>query len=156
MASNIVISKIEGVGPAATTIYRNADAAKAAGDRKPYWTSFEMSSADAWEKITPAGFSSIDPKFMGGKTNQITINGVIVDPNDNAENILVGMKDILRLNKSRMTVLVKMGNIPISDGITGAIVTTCTAGPFGDGTGPRCPFTITFKNVGPDSDTPAI
>lgn len=156
MSTNIVIAKLEGVG-SGTTLYGTPALAKAAGNGKLYWNTLEMSTANSWESVVSAGFSSIDPKWMGGKTNQITIKGFIVDPADSLANIIVGMRGLLRLNRSRMSVTVKLGATFISEaGPNGAIVLLASAGPIGDGTGPECPFSITFKNIGPDSDTPAI
>lgn len=153
MADNIIVTKDEGVG-STFTLYGTADLGKAAGRGKPVWTQLEMSSADPWEKITYAGFSSINPKFLGAKTNQIAISGFMVDSADDDGQIVAGMRDLLRKNKERASWKIALGGTNISDVTDGAILRSVVANIMGEGSGPRWPFVLVFQNIGPDKDTP--
>ena len=153
MSDDIVFTVKEGAGTG-FTIFGEADDARAAAatNSKPVLSQLEMASGSGFEVVKFAGFSNLFPKFMGGETNLIIISGYMVGAT--AVILLKGLKILLRTNKTKALWLAKLGGENLTDP-DGAFIENVAGKPFGEGSGPRWPFVLTLRNVGPDADTPS-
>ena len=143
MASNLVLTKQESSGT--VTFYRNKQAAIDAGANM-VWKTVAVHRASPWEIVEYTGHSTIDAKFMGGKTREWTIQGFVFDAAASEATMLSAMNSILALNstKERYT-----ASGPISHAVSkGLIVTEVASEPYGDGTGPHWEFFVVLRDLG--------
>ena len=144
MAGNIVLTPQEGAG-SALTLHGNMQAAIDVG-KNIVWKTMAVRRASPWEIVEYTGHSTIDAKFMGGKTRSFSIRGYVFDANGDETNLLTAMNSVLALNsvQERYTV-----SGPITHATNkGVVVTDIVSDPYGDGTGSHWEFVINLRDLG--------
>ncbi len=152
MSSNITFVKKKGGGVANFTLFGTHDLGVAGGNGQAVWTEIEMGSPDPWEKVTISGFDNMLPKFHGATQNHITISGYIMSATDLLSDMITHAILLLSKNKVLISWTPSLAGIDLSGG-SGLVLLSIIAKPLGEGTGPRWPFSMTGRVIGPGAVT---
>jgi hypothetical protein len=139
MASNIVIAAKEG-GGATVTLYGNE--AAAAGNPSIVWTTIAIRRRSPWEIIEYTGHSTIDAKYMGGKTRELVINGRLFGTESELNTNMISILD-LNKNQSSYTVSGPFANATSK----GVVVTDIVFEPYGAVNEKYWKFTINLRDI---------